>query len=129
MSNEPRRHTRQAFVGTVGTGIAAAALTGNVAAQTALQGDAVLPNPTDRFEKTFPMQQQPWPGLQAKMNPRPDCGETSYQGTGRLRGRKMLVTGADSGIGRAAAIAFAKEGADVAINYLPQEGTRAKSLK
>ncbi len=64
---------------------------------------------------------QPAPALQAAMSEQPDCGETSYRGAGRLEGRKALITGADSGIGRAAAIAFAREGADVAISYLPDE--------
>ena len=76
----------------------------------------------------FPDQVQPWPGLQSRMSPRPDCGETSYVGRGRLAGRRALLTGADSGIGRAAAIAFAREGADVAISYLPQEEEDAREV-
>src|SRR5689334_466258 len=69
----------------------------------------------------FPAQPQPHPGLAAHMTPRPDHGETSYRGSGKLEGRKALVTGADSGIGRAAAIAFTREGADVALSFLPEE--------
>jgi NAD(P)-dependent dehydrogenase (short-subunit alcohol dehydrogenase family) len=66
----------------------------------------------------FPEQQQPYPGLASRMDPLPDHGEETYEGRGRLRGKRMLITGADSGIGRAVAIAFAREGADVAISYL-----------
>lgn len=66
----------------------------------------------------FPEQQQIPPGIQSEMSPVPDCGEESYRGTGRLTGKRTLITGGDSGIGRAAAIAFAREGADVAIAYL-----------
>ncbi len=67
-----------------------------------------------------PAQQQEVPGVQSRMEPVPDCGETSYRGSGKLTGKVALVTGGDSGIGRAVAIAYAREGADVLISYLSE---------
>lgn len=75
-----------------------------------------------------PVQQQPEPGIQSEMDPVPDLGETTYRGTGRLQGRKALITGGDSGIGGAVAIAYAREGADVAISYLPDEESDAQHI-
>lgn len=94
-----------------------------------------MTGPTDQYEAGDPRtrypdvrpdpQTQAEPGLQSEMRPVPDLGESSYRGTGRLAGRKALVTGGDSGIGAAVAIAFAREGADVAIAYLPEEQSDA----
>jgi hypothetical protein len=75
----------------------------------------------DDPEPPFPDQPQPQPGFTEAMEPRPDHGEDSYRGTGRLEGKKALITGGDSGIGRAVAVAFAREGADVLISYLCED--------
>lgn len=71
---------------------------------------------------SFTEQQQSPPGVQSEMTPTPDCGETSYEGSGRLTGKRAVITGGDSGIGRAVAIAYAREGADVLIAYLNEDG-------
>ena len=86
-------------------------------------------NPLDQYPRPpFPKQPQSVPGSVNKMDPLPDHGEESYQGFGRLKGRKALITGGDSGIGRAAAIAYAREGADVAFNYLASEEDNAQEV-
>lgn len=86
-------------------------------------------NPVDRFPViTPPRQDQSEPGLDADLEPKTDRGEDSYRGTGRLKGRRALITGADSGIGAAVAIAYAREGADVALAYLPEEEEDAREV-
>jgi NADP-dependent 3-hydroxy acid dehydrogenase YdfG len=84
--------------------------------------------PIDYPKPPYPSQKQPMPGSTAKMNPRPDHGEASYKGSGRLKGTKAVITGGDSGIGRAVAIAYAREGADVLIAYL-SENDDAREVK
>jgi short chain dehydrogenase len=88
-----------------------------------------LQDPTLKDAKPpFNAQSQPWLGLASRIDPRPDHGETSYRGSGRLAGRKAFITGGDSGMGRAVAIAYGREGADVAINYLPAEEPDAREV-
>lgn len=88
-----------------------------------------LQDPRKKYPKPpFKRQRQPWPGLAKNMRPVPDHGEKTYSGSGRLLGRKALITGGDSGMGRAAAIAYAREGADVVINYLPSEQADADDV-
>lgn len=81
---------------------------------------------TDYPKPPYPAQKQPMPGSTGAMNPRPDHGEQSYRGSGRLAGKKAIITGGDSGIGRAVAIAYAREGADLAIAYLDENEDAAE---
>lgn len=133
---EDRSLSRRQIVGATATGLVAAVAPSALASQGGSVTDAPQTNPlsvkrdptTEYPRPPFRKQTQPWPGLAREMDPRPDHGETSYRGSGRLKGRKALITGGDSGMGRAAAIAMAREGADVAINYLPQEEPDARDV-
>ena len=131
MSDNGNPLSRRQIVGGAGLGMAAMVAAAPASAQetTAAVMPKPLEDPTTKYPRPpYPRQSQPWPGLAGKMDPKPDHGETSYKGSGRLLGRKALITGGDSGMGRAAAIAFAREGSDVAINYLPDEEPDAREV-
>ncbi|MGI4831960.1 MAG: SDR family oxidoreductase [Janthinobacterium lividum] len=128
---EEQNFSRRQLLSGLGAGLAVAAVAPVLSAEAAAVPPAAVPltNPTTKYPRPpFKGQSQPFPGLASQMDPRPDHGETSYKGSGRLQGRKALITGGDSGMGRAAAIAYAREGADVAINYLPAEEPDAKEV-
>jgi NAD(P)-dependent dehydrogenase (short-subunit alcohol dehydrogenase family) len=89
-----------------------------------------LQDPLEQYDKPpFPSQKQEVPGTESQMTPKADHGETSYKGSGKLTGRKAIITGGDSGIGRAVAIAYAREGADVLISYLNEHEDAKETAK
>jgi hypothetical protein len=112
-TNEGNPLSRRRVVSGAGIGLAAAAAAPAAIAQGPAPSPTAQPlqDPTTKYPRPpFRKQSQPWPGLASQMDPKPDHGETSYRGSGRLAGRRALITGGDSGMGRAAAIAFARKG-------------------